>query len=271
MAYTPPSITPGNPVEVSDVKARVNDFRTELNVNKLTQSDFAARTLTEENIARPELINHGSRVLETRLESGGLKWMAKPTANLYAIEDDSILDKSTGDPQTSPAPASTRPANSGANTMLHLVAEATLASGDYSQMASLPGCGITVNIERPSQVVVHFKTITNNMMNRSVSGLLGKQSDGVGQRLHLLVRKPDGTIERAQGKAGSRAPYTQSWIEFRDQHLFGEMLIDAADVGEYTWFVVAGIHKSSAAGALEGTHIRLTGKTDMSVEWWHRG
>ena len=265
MAYSPTTLIPGSTVTIQDVKERVNDFRTELNVTKLTNSSFDDNTLSQEHVARPELIQQGGSVIEVRCESGGLKFMTKPSASLTAIEDDSVLTKAT--PLVSLPPASTRPENSGMNTILHK-RDVNEVGINFDTMVALPGCGLTVNITRASSVVVRFKTIMNNLMNNAVTTNL-QDSLHLRQFIHLCMRKPDGTIDiMSNGKRMAGATFTQTVFAFRDLHLFGTTTVDGLETGEYTFFVVASITKGTGQSARYGTHMGLVGRTEMSVEWW---
>ena len=275
MAYTPASLTSGNQVTVADVKDRVDAFRTELNVNKLTNSDFDNSTLTEENIARPEVINQGGGVIEVRLESGGVKYYTKPVAALTVIEDDSILNGgSKGDPKFSLPPASSKPENSGANTILHKIDTDAINEGEYDKMVSLPANGLTVKLDRKCEVRIDWKAVVNNLLNNSIGTSVDLTRDDAGIRqLNLLVmRKPDGSISLvSNGKCKSGATYTQSVFALRDQHQLGFLTVDGSTnpTGEYTFYVVSTIRKSSDQGSIYGTHIALQGRTEMSVEWWY--
>lgn len=265
MAYSPTTLTPGDTVTIQDVKERVNEFRTELNVTKLTNSSFDDNTLSQEHVARPELIQQGGSVIEVRCESGGLKFMTKPSASLTAIEDDSVLTKAT--PLVSLPPASTRPENSGMNTILHK-RDINEIGTSFDTMVALPGCGLTVNITRASSVVVRFKTIMNNLLNNAVTTKLS-DAKHKRQKIWLCMRKPDGTIGIISGgKRTAGATFTQAAFAFRDLHLFGIATVDGLETGEYTFFVVATITKGTEQAAIYGTHMGLVGRTEMSVEWW---
>ena len=275
MAYTPPNLIAGDQIEIQNVKDRIDAFRTELNVEKLTNSNFVDRTLTEENIARPEVINQGGGVIEVRLESGGVKYYTKPVAALTVVEDDSLLNGGNkGDPKFSLPPPSTLASNSGTNTILHKMDLTARDEGNYDQMLAIPANGLTVMINRKAYVKVDWKSIQNNLLNQALgnSNDLTDDDSGMRQKNFLVMRNPDGVLSlMPNGKRTSGATYTQSVYALRDQEMFGWFVADGTThpLGEYTFFVVGTIVKGSGAGSIYGTHIGLQGRTEMSVEWWY--
>lgn len=271
MPYSPSTIIVGDTITANIFRERIADFRDELNTVKLDNDDFANATIKTENIARPEINNFGSNLIEFRSESGGVKYLTKPRANLTAIEDDSILTSGTkGDTDFALPSASGKPANSGINIILH---KDGLTRSAYDELAPVPGSGMTVEIDEKCTLFIRVKTIFNMLLNNNVSRDFGP-ANGTGQPIvqyvYLVYKDPDGNINVIpNGCALSGTYLTQHAIHFRQQYLNGIIDIGASSTGTYHFYLVATLRKGSGEQSIFGTHIGLQGRTEFMCEWMH--
>lgn len=282
MAYTKPVLSNGDVVDATYLDSLLKEFRKELLLSNTQLSDD---TITEENIRRPSYRAIGMNAYEWRGVSGGLKYIFKNPAGLGGVEDWRILNKAeTGTGTTtakfreggvwerSMGQPATNPTNSAVSSIQYSQGSTVSDIGQPDSAPPIPGCSLSVVLDKPCMVRVRCKSIMNWL-----PGATGSNGDHVEdgaratlQKMQLYYQKPDGTFGRFNGGSTSYAWRCQTNWDFRENYFCSTLQVGDTDLGEWNFFVLVAFQYGETQGTkFYPTNVALAGASSFEVEWFN--